>query len=175
MLLPLLQTLSSWGNAMRKIVLAAALFAAASSQGVSAADRQCFSAADIEAEQFDGSGACFQPIEHSQFLGFPSPCRRNDVVQHLLRDDHDADALRTGGSCLCGDRGKALADAFREYVLSRLPEGTVRQLDVRPRADGNFDVRVFVDRELNPEESEQVNRVLNRALEEFRSRAGRPG
>jgi hypothetical protein len=36
---------------MRKIVLAAALFAAASAQGVSAADRQCFSAADIEAEQ----------------------------------------------------------------------------------------------------------------------------
>ena len=36
---------------MRKIVLAAALFAAASSQGVSAADRQCYSAADIEAEQ----------------------------------------------------------------------------------------------------------------------------
>ena len=36
---------------MRKTVLAAALFAAASSQGVSAADRQCYSAADIEAEQ----------------------------------------------------------------------------------------------------------------------------
>ena len=36
---------------MRKIVLAAALFAAASSQGASAADRQCYSAADIEAEQ----------------------------------------------------------------------------------------------------------------------------
>jgi hypothetical protein len=36
---------------MRKIVLAAALFAAASAQGVSAADRQCYSAADIEAEQ----------------------------------------------------------------------------------------------------------------------------
>jgi len=36
---------------MRKVVLAAALLAAASSQGVSAADRQCYSAADIEAEQ----------------------------------------------------------------------------------------------------------------------------
>ena len=36
---------------MRKIVFAAALFAAASSQGVSAADRQCYSATDIEAEQ----------------------------------------------------------------------------------------------------------------------------
>ena len=40
-----------WGNAMKKLVLAAALFAAASVQGVSAADRQCYSAADIEAEQ----------------------------------------------------------------------------------------------------------------------------
>jgi hypothetical protein len=36
---------------MRKLVLAAALFAAASAQGVSAADKQCYSAADIEAEQ----------------------------------------------------------------------------------------------------------------------------
>ena len=36
---------------MRKLVLAAALFAAASGQGVSAADKQCYSAADIEAEQ----------------------------------------------------------------------------------------------------------------------------
>jgi hypothetical protein len=36
---------------MRKIVLAAALLAAASSQSVSAADRQCYSTADVEAEQ----------------------------------------------------------------------------------------------------------------------------
>jgi len=36
---------------MRKIVLAAALLAAALAQGVSAADKQCYSAADVEAEQ----------------------------------------------------------------------------------------------------------------------------
>jgi hypothetical protein len=36
---------------MKKMILAAAFFAAASVQGVSAADRQCYSAADIEAEQ----------------------------------------------------------------------------------------------------------------------------
>ena len=36
---------------MKKLVLAAALFAAASMQGVSAADKQCYSAADVEAEQ----------------------------------------------------------------------------------------------------------------------------
>jgi hypothetical protein len=40
-----------WGHTMKKLVLAAALFAAASIHGVSAADRQCYSAADIEAEQ----------------------------------------------------------------------------------------------------------------------------
>jgi hypothetical protein len=39
-----------WGIAMRKVVLAAAL-AAASVQGAFAADAQCYSAADIEAEQ----------------------------------------------------------------------------------------------------------------------------
>jgi hypothetical protein len=36
---------------MRKVVLAAALFVAASAPGVSAADKQCYSAADVEAEQ----------------------------------------------------------------------------------------------------------------------------
>ena len=36
---------------MRKLVLAAALLVAASFQGVSAADKQCYSAADVEAEQ----------------------------------------------------------------------------------------------------------------------------
>src|ERR1700756_2796405 len=40
-----------WGNAMRKVVWAATLFAAASFQGASAADKQCYSAADVEAEQ----------------------------------------------------------------------------------------------------------------------------
>jgi hypothetical protein len=40
-----------WGNAMRKAVVAAAVFAAASLQGASAADRHCYSAADLEAEQ----------------------------------------------------------------------------------------------------------------------------
>jgi hypothetical protein len=36
---------------MRKAILAAAIFAAASLQGASAADRHCYSAADLEAEQ----------------------------------------------------------------------------------------------------------------------------
>ena len=36
---------------MKRMVLAAALFAAASVQGVSAADKQCYSAVDVEAEQ----------------------------------------------------------------------------------------------------------------------------
>ena len=51
MLLALPQTLLGWGNAMKKLVLAAALLAAGSMQGVSAAEKQCYSAADVEAEQ----------------------------------------------------------------------------------------------------------------------------
>jgi hypothetical protein len=39
------------GDAMRKAVLTVALLAAASLQGASAADRHCYSAADLEAEQ----------------------------------------------------------------------------------------------------------------------------
>jgi hypothetical protein len=51
MLPPLSRTLIAfWGTVMKKVVLAAAL-AAASVQGAFAADAQCYSAADIEAEQ----------------------------------------------------------------------------------------------------------------------------
>jgi opacity protein-like surface antigen len=51
MLPPLSRTsIAFWGTAMKKVVLAA-VFAAASIQGAFAADGQCYSAADIEAEQ----------------------------------------------------------------------------------------------------------------------------
>jgi hypothetical protein len=40
-----------WGIAMKKVVLAAALLSAASAATVSAADRNCYSPGDIEAEQ----------------------------------------------------------------------------------------------------------------------------
>lgn len=40
-----------WGTAMKKVVMGAALLAAASLQGAAAADGQCYSAADMEAEQ----------------------------------------------------------------------------------------------------------------------------
>jgi hypothetical protein len=40
-----------WGNAMRKAVLAVAVYAAASLQVASAAERSCYSPTDLEAEQ----------------------------------------------------------------------------------------------------------------------------
>src|SRR5271169_4623110 len=40
-----------WGNAMRRAVVAAAIFAAVSLHGASAADRHCYSDVDLEAEQ----------------------------------------------------------------------------------------------------------------------------
>jgi hypothetical protein len=49
-MLPLSQT-HIWGNAMRKAVLAVAVCAAASLHAASAAERSCYSAMDLEAEQ----------------------------------------------------------------------------------------------------------------------------
>jgi tetratricopeptide (TPR) repeat protein len=83
-------------------------------------------------------------------------------------------AILAGGSCNCGDMGKALADAFREFVLARLPAGMISQLDVKPRPDGNFDIGVQLDRELNQDEMEQINHVLNHALAEFKDRMAQP-
>src|SRR5713101_8381763 len=83
-----------WGNAMKKVALAAALLAAASLQGASAADKQCYSAADIEAEQ----AILFQ----TNIMVISSACK--DTVYGEFRSRNQAAIIRYQ---------KAMIDHFR--------------------------------------------------------------
>jgi tetratricopeptide (TPR) repeat protein len=76
-------------------------------------------------------------------------------------------ALEAGQTCGCDNQGQALAAAFREFVLSRLPQDLLQKLDVRLE-DSDFKVEVHLQREPKPEELEHLNRVINHALAEFR-------
>jgi tetratricopeptide (TPR) repeat protein len=80
-------------------------------------------------------------------------------------------ALDTNRPCGCGDTGKALAIAFREYVLERLPQDLLSTFDVAYNPESNnFDISVHLQREPKPEEIEQLNRVIEHAMAEFRQK-----
>jgi tetratricopeptide (TPR) repeat protein len=82
-------------------------------------------------------------------------------------------ALQAGKSCGCDNQGEALAEAFREFVLSRLPQDLLERLEVRLE-DDDFKIAVHLNREPTNEELEHLNRVINHALADFRERLRQP-
>ncbi len=80
-------------------------------------------------------------------------------------------AIEIGGSCGCGDTARAIAEAFREYVMSRVPGGLLKQLDVTLK-DADFSIGVRLEREASQDEVQHLNRVIEHALQEFRRKMG---
>ncbi|MEU7866588.1 tetratricopeptide repeat protein [Dactylosporangium sp. NPDC049140] len=78
-------------------------------------------------------------------------------------------AVLEGRTCGCGDMRATLADAFREFVLSKLPPDLLADLRVRV-ADGDFKIDVELNREPAPQELDHLNRVVSAAYAEFRRR-----
>jgi tetratricopeptide (TPR) repeat protein len=81
-------------------------------------------------------------------------------------------AIDAKGSCGCGDMSGAMCEAFSEFVMSRMPAGLLKKLDVTMK-DGDFSVGVHLDRKPTDAELEHLHRVTQHALEEFRRRIGR--
>jgi len=80
------------------------------------------------------------------------------------------EAIVNHKSCGCGDTGAALAAAFREFVLARLPASTpLEKLEVT-REGNDFKVQLRLKGKPNPEELEQLNRIIFHAQHEFRKR-----
>src|SRR5438445_13521245 len=113
---------------MKKVALAAALLAAASFQGASAADKQCYSAADIEAEQailFQTnlmvlSSACKDPLPaYGEFR-----LRNKDAIiryQNAMRDHFG----RTGSR-----RAQSEFDRWNTSLANQI---SLKQRAARPR------------------------------------------
>jgi tetratricopeptide (TPR) repeat protein len=78
-------------------------------------------------------------------------------------------AIEAGSSCGCGDTGLAVADAFREFVQSRLPSDLLEHFAVELN-DNDFAIEVHLNREPTEEELEHLNRVIQHAYTEFRQR-----
>jgi tetratricopeptide (TPR) repeat protein len=78
-------------------------------------------------------------------------------------------AIETGAACGCGDTGAAMAEAFRQFVLGRLPADLLERLDVEFK-DGDIKVGVHVSRKPTPEEMEKMKRVFDHAMAEFRKK-----
>ncbi|PZG23117.1 tetratricopeptide repeat protein [Nonomuraea aridisoli] len=78
-------------------------------------------------------------------------------------------AIKEGRSCGCGDMPGAMAEAFREFVLARLPQDLLAGLDVTI-ADGDFSLNVELRREPTEQELEHLNAVVQTATAEFRRR-----
>jgi tetratricopeptide (TPR) repeat protein len=76
-------------------------------------------------------------------------------------------ALESGKTCGCDNQGEALAEAFRDYVLERLPQDLMERFEVRIE-DNDFKIDVHLRREPKDEELEHLNRVVSHALAEFR-------
>jgi tetratricopeptide (TPR) repeat protein len=99
-----------------------------------------------------------------------------DAIQRLDSAHPDAlcarshlQAIESGAGCGCGDMQDALADAFRQFVLQRIPEGLVK--DIRVEIDeGQFDVHVEMAREPTPDERELLEKTFQHARQQFRKR-----
>ncbi|GGO16182.1 hypothetical protein GCM10010116_32650 [Microbispora rosea subsp. aerata] len=78
-------------------------------------------------------------------------------------------AIARGCACGCGDVQGTIAEAFREFVMARLPRDLLEDLDVTVE-DGDFAIQVRLRREPRPDEIEQMNRLIESANAEFRGR-----
>ena len=105
---------------MRKIVLASTLLAAVSSQSVSAADRQCYSPADVEAEQ----AILFQ----TNLMVISSACK--DTVYGEFRARNTAAIIRYQKIMIAHFRREGARDAqgaFDRWNTSLANEISLRQ------------------------------------------------
>jgi tetratricopeptide (TPR) repeat protein len=82
-------------------------------------------------------------------------------------------AVLEGRTCGCGDLPATLADAFREFVLTRLPPDLLARLDVAI-VDHDFSINVELRRDPTEAELDRLNNVFQSALAEFRHRLGEP-
>jgi tetratricopeptide (TPR) repeat protein len=78
-------------------------------------------------------------------------------------------AVESGASCGCGDMQEALAEAFRRFVLERLPAGLIKELRVEID-EGTFNVHVELASEPTEEEQELLTTTLQHAQQQFRTR-----
>jgi hypothetical protein len=82
-------------------------------------------------------------------------------------------AIVDGRTCGCGDLKGTIEDAYRQFVIGRLPADLLDDLAATVEG-GDFQVHVKLDREATEDEIERMNGVIQSAVAEFRRRIARP-
>jgi hypothetical protein len=82
-------------------------------------------------------------------------------------------AVIDGHTCGCGHLSITIEDAFREFVLAKLPPGLLTDLCVTVE-DDDFKIDAQLSREPTQEELERLNGVMQSAYAEFRRRLSDP-
>jgi hypothetical protein len=82
-------------------------------------------------------------------------------------------AVIDGHTCGCGHLSITIEDAFREFVLAKLPPDLLADLSVTLE-DDDFKVDAQLSREPTEEELERLNGVMQSAHAEFRRRISDP-
>jgi len=78
-------------------------------------------------------------------------------------------ALQSGKTCGCDHQAEGLAASFREFVLARIPDDLLENLEVRVQ-DNDFKIEIRLRRKPEQEELKHLNGVIRHALTEFRQR-----
>ena len=76
-------------------------------------------------------------------------------------------AIRTDSSCDCGDIQNAFSKAFHSYVLDRIPEGLIEDLQIQWQ-DGKLQVNIYKQQKPTPDQIERLDRILQQARIEFK-------
>lgn len=116
-------------------------------------------------------------LQHLNRLDEAQPVLREAVAtldpahpDGLIGRTHLATAER-GGTCGCEDLAGTVEEAFRQFVMMRLPADLMEDFQVRI-VDGQTKMDVRLRREPAPAELERLNAVISAAHAEFRNRLG---
>lgn len=82
-------------------------------------------------------------------------------------------AVADGRSCGCDAMPEVMAEAFREFVVARLPQDLLDRFNVRIE-DNDFKIDVHLRREPTQDELARLNGVVQSALAEFRRKLTAP-
>jgi tetratricopeptide (TPR) repeat protein len=163
------QVLRNWGIALKEVgqvLLAEQRLTEAVTQARRGADYETVGRAGVALGLFFQHEGRFPEARAAlqEGLSVLDPAHRDAIIgrSHL-------GAVMEGRTCGCGDVPGTIANAFREFVLTKLPADLVARLEVAI-ADGDFKINVELRRKPTEAELEHLNGVFRSAQAEFRHR-----
>lgn len=81
-----------------------------------------------------------------------------------------AEAAARGQRCACGDERKIALESLRAEILRRVPPGLLDDVTIAIGPDGQPDIETHPARDLSPDETRDLDRILHHAFHDFQRR-----